>query len=234
VGWSREALAFHAGVSWSAIAQIESGRRNDVRLSSLVALASALGVSVDYLIGTAGTAPRLFEHRLLQYASDDGFAAGAVPFLVERVEQSHCVLAVASTAKIGLLRDHLGDRAGLVEFADWADWYGTPTAALRRYRDFVAQRCGRGAQWVSVVAEAGWSGQSDAALAVWNRYEAVVSLVFAPWPATIMCTYDERVFSTDVLAQAHRTHPEIAHAAAVTVNAAYRDPEALLLEPDRP
>ena len=43
-GWSREALAYHSGVSWSAIAQIESGRRNDVRLSSLSALAEALGV----------------------------------------------------------------------------------------------------------------------------------------------------------------------------------------------
>ena len=43
LGWSREALAYHSGVSWSAIAQIESGRRKDVRLSSLSALAEALG-----------------------------------------------------------------------------------------------------------------------------------------------------------------------------------------------
>ena len=43
LGWSREALAYHSGVSWSAISQIESGRRKDVRLTSLSALADALG-----------------------------------------------------------------------------------------------------------------------------------------------------------------------------------------------
>jgi DNA-binding XRE family transcriptional regulator len=50
-GWSREELALHSGVSYGAIAQIESGRRVDVRLKSLVALADALGVSLDELAG---------------------------------------------------------------------------------------------------------------------------------------------------------------------------------------
>jgi DNA-binding XRE family transcriptional regulator len=50
-GWSREDLAVHSGVSQAAIAQIETGRRIDVRLRSLVALADALGVSIDELAG---------------------------------------------------------------------------------------------------------------------------------------------------------------------------------------
>ena len=48
LGWTRETLAHHSGISWSAISQIESGRRRDVRLGTLSALAEALGVSVDY------------------------------------------------------------------------------------------------------------------------------------------------------------------------------------------
>src|SRR5687767_9695620 len=84
LGWSRETLAHHSGVSWSAIAQIETGRRKDVRLSSLAALADALGVSVDYLIGTAAaTTPQPFDHRLLMYRSDEDFLAGAIPFFSE-------------------------------------------------------------------------------------------------------------------------------------------------------
>src|SRR5438105_15524308 len=64
-GWSREALAHYSGLSWAAIAQIESGRRQEVRVSSLLALAGALGVSVDYLAGsTATVAPRLPGHRM--------------------------------------------------------------------------------------------------------------------------------------------------------------------------
>ncbi|MCU1676331.1 MAG: sensor protein [Frankiales bacterium] len=49
-GWTREDLAHHSGVSYGAIAQIEAGRRTDVRLRSLVALADALDVSVDALL----------------------------------------------------------------------------------------------------------------------------------------------------------------------------------------
>src|SRR5580765_8167247 len=53
-GWSRETLAHYAGISGAAIAQIESGRRADPRVSSLVRLADALDVSVDELVrGTA-------------------------------------------------------------------------------------------------------------------------------------------------------------------------------------
>jgi DNA-binding Xre family transcriptional regulator len=50
-GWSREDLALQSGVSAAAIAQLETGRRVDVRLRSLVALADALGVSLDELAG---------------------------------------------------------------------------------------------------------------------------------------------------------------------------------------
>lgn len=228
-GWSREALAFHAGVSWSAIAQIETGRRKDPHTSSLLALATALDVSVDYLIGTAGTSPQLFEHRVLMYGSDEAFTAGAVPFLLEGAEQSQCLLAVASKAKIALLREGLGHRARLVEFADWGDWYSSPATALRRYREFVTQECERGGNWVRVVAEAGWANETGPALAAWNRYEALVNLAFAPWPATILCTYDEQAFTQESLSQARRTHPTLAHGGGVVVNELYREPTDLLL-----
>jgi transcriptional regulator with XRE-family HTH domain len=49
-GWTRDQLADRAGVSVAAIAQIESGRRRDVRLSTLTALATALDVSLDELV----------------------------------------------------------------------------------------------------------------------------------------------------------------------------------------
>jgi transcriptional regulator with XRE-family HTH domain len=230
LGWSREALAYHSGVSWSAIAQIESGRRKDVRLSSLSALASALDVSVDYLIGTAASTQQLFEHRVLTYGSDDEFVAASIPFLAEGLEQSHCLLAVATQAKIGLLREALDDRSEHVEFADWADWYRSPKDALNRYGAFVTQKFEAGEVWIRVVAEAAWAGDTDAEIAAWTRYESLVNLAFASSPATITCTYDERSFPEDVVADARRTHPELAHGSAVTANPAYREPEDFLLE----
>src|SRR3984893_14177140 len=88
-GWSREALAYHSGLSWAAIKQIESGRRQEVRLGSLVALANALGVSVDYLVGGKATvSSKLLEHRALIYGSDEEFLAWTVPFLVDGITRS--------------------------------------------------------------------------------------------------------------------------------------------------
>jgi transcriptional regulator with XRE-family HTH domain len=231
LGWSREALAYHSGVSWSAISQIESGRRKDVRLRTLSALATALGVSVDYLIGTAVSTPPLFEHRVLAYGSDDEFVATATPFLDDGIDGSHCLLAVTTEAKTEILRDSLDDRSDHVEFANWADWYRSPKEALGRYHAFVTQKLDAGAVWIRVVAEAAWSGDTDAEIAAWTRYESLVNLAFATSPATIICTYDERSFPVDVVADARRTHPELAHGTEVTASPTYRAPDELLLAP---
>jgi transcriptional regulator with XRE-family HTH domain len=230
-GWSREALAYHSGVSWSAIAQIESGRRKDIRLTSLSALADALEVSVDHLIGTAAAAtpPQLFEHQVLIYSSDEAFLAAAIPFLDEGIEQSDCLLAVTTEAKTTLLRDELGERSGNVEFADWVEWYRSPKHALRRYGEFVKQKVTSGAVWIRVVAEAGWASQTDADIAKWTRYESLINLAFASAPATILCTYDELAFHPSVVAGAHCTHPEIVRGTDATTSKEYRQPEDLLL-----
>jgi transcriptional regulator with XRE-family HTH domain len=228
-GWSREALAYHSGVSWSAIAQIESGRRKDIRLSSLSALATALNVSVDYLIGTTAPSRSLFEHRVLTYGSDDAFVAAAIRFLAEGIEQSQSLLAVTTASKMGLLRDVLGDGSKQVEFADWTDWYRSPQEALSRYDAFMTDKREAGVPWVRVLGEAAWSGQTDAEVAAWTRYESMVNLAFASSPATILCTYDERSFPADVIADACRTHPHVVHGTHTTASDSYRKPEDFLV-----
>jgi transcriptional regulator with XRE-family HTH domain len=219
-------------VSWSAIAQIESGRRKDVRLSSLSALADALGVSVDHLIGSAaaGSTPHLFEHRVLTYGSDEDFVTAVIPFLEEGIEQSEHVLAITTESKTGLLRGALGERAVQIEFADWADWYQSPKHALERYGDLVERAVSAGAVWIRVVAEAAWAHDNDAEIGAWTRYESLVNLVFSPSPATILCTYDERDFSPDVVAETHTTHPEIVLGGNTRTSPSYRQPEDYLLE----
>jgi transcriptional regulator with XRE-family HTH domain len=218
-------------VSWSAIAQIESGRRQDVHLSSLSALADALGVSVDYLVGSQATiAPRLFEHRALTYRSDEEYVAGVVPFLAAGIEQSHCLLVVTTAPKMALLREALGESGEQVEFTEWADWYHSPLEALSRYRAFVQDRFAAGAIWIRIVADAGWSGRSPAETAAWTRYESLVNLVFAPSPATFVCTYDTRSFPVEVVAEAACTHPYLLQGSDAAASMAYREPGAFLLD----
>jgi transcriptional regulator with XRE-family HTH domain len=231
-GWSREALAYHSGVSWSAISQIESGRRKDVRLSSLSALAYALDLSVDYLIGSStAIAPRLLEHRALAYESDEEFLEAAVPFINEGNDRAHGLLAVTNQAQITLLREALEDRAKHVEFVDSLDWYSSPNDALDRYRVFVKQKFDEGMAWIRIVGEPVWAGRSEAEIAAWTRYESMLNLSLASAPATIVCPYDARALPEEVVADARTTHPEMTRGSHASANTAYQDAEHFLMEP---
>ena len=226
-------------MSWSAIAQIESGRRKDVRLSSLLALAGALGVSVDYLIGSATTmAPQLLEHRLLTYGSDDEYLASAIPFFAEGMDRSECLLAVTTEDQIGLLRDSLADRAGDVEYADSAEWYRSPRTAMDGYRTFVNEKLEAGAAWIRIVAEIDPRRRSDPEVAAWSRYESFVNVAFASAPTSFICSYDDRTWPADLITHARQTHPVLAQGADVASNREYRGPEDLLIDaplpPDSP
>jgi transcriptional regulator with XRE-family HTH domain len=229
-GWSREALAYHSGLSGAAIAQIESGRRQDARLATLVALAGALGVSVDYLVGgPAAVGPNLLEHRGLIYESDADYLASTVPFFLEGITRNESVLAVTADRQSRLLRDALGDDAARVEFHDSAEWYRSPTGALGKYRSFVKERFERGARWIRIIGEPVWAGRSEDEIAEWTRYESLINLSLASAPATIVCPYDARSVSEGILAGARHTHPEVAEADDVSTSAAYREPEDFLL-----
>jgi transcriptional regulator with XRE-family HTH domain len=229
-GWSRETLAHHSGLSCAAIAQIESGRRQDVRLASLVALAGALRVSVDYLVGgTATLEPKLLEHRALIYESDDEYLASTIPFVSEGITRNDCVLAVTAGRQIGLLRDALGDDAARVEFHDSTEWYLTPAGTLSNYRSFVQDRFESGSRWIRIIGEPVWAGRSDAEIAKWTRYESIINLSLASSPATIICPYDARTVSQRILAGARHTHPEVAQAHDVSPSSTYREPDEFLL-----
>lgn len=229
LGWTRETLAHHAGLSSAAITQIESGRRHEVRASSLVALAGALGVSVDYLVGSSATvAPALLKHRVLEYGSDDEYLTIAIPFLTEGIARSDSVLTVTAERHADLVRDALGNNAQHVEFLDAAEWYSSLRSAAIGYRAFLKERFEGGAPWIRILGEPVWTGRSETQLADWFRYESIINVAFASSPATIVCSYDTRYVPESVLTNARRTHPEVA-GAGVTTNPSYTNPEEFLL-----
>lgn len=230
-GLSREALAYRSGLSCAAIAQIECGRRREVRLGTLLTLAKVLGVSIDYLVGNETTSvPKLLQHRVLMYESDDQYLASAVPFLQEGVARSEALLVVTASRQADMLRDVLGADADRVDFRNSVNWYTTPTASVERYRAFVAQQFERGATWIRVIGEPVWTGRTQAEMVEWTRYESIVNLSFALAPVTIMCPYDVRAISPQVLADARHTHPEVVEWGAVASSGAYREPEEFLVK----
>jgi transcriptional regulator with XRE-family HTH domain len=54
--WTQEELAERAGVSLAIVSSLEQGLRQDPRLSTVVKLARALGVTLDELADVAGAA----------------------------------------------------------------------------------------------------------------------------------------------------------------------------------
>jgi len=232
LGWSRETLAHHSGLSWAAIAQIESGRRRETQVTSLLALAGALGVTVDYLVGGSATvSPKLLQHRVLIYTTDDEYLASAAPFLVEGITNDERVVVVTAARQEGLLRDALGKQSLQVEFLDSSAWYRSPGNALNGYRNLLEERFEGGAPWIRIIGEPVWAGRSAAEVVAWTRYESMLNLSLAPAPATIVCPYDTRSVPAPVIADARRTHPEVAGVGCASESPAFDEPEHFLLSP---
>jgi transcriptional regulator with XRE-family HTH domain len=230
-GWSREALAFHSGISWSAIAQVEAGRRTNVRPSTLSSLADALGVTIDYLVAGGRAAPPMLSHQALLYGGDDEFLDTAALFLAEAVDRDEPALAVTTKANIELLRERLGPAARRIEFAERTAWYRTPSTALGAYLVFLQRKLEGGAAWVQILGEPPRGNGSKSDLRAWTRYEALLNLAFGAEPVSVLCPYDERGCDKQIIGQARATHPHLAEPHTLVCNRDFADPAALLLEP---
>ena len=117
-----------------------------------------------------------------------------------------------------------------VEFADSADWYRSPGTAMDGYRTFVNEKLEAGVAWIRIVAEIAPESRSDAEIPAWTRYESFVNLAFASSPTSFICTYDDRSWPADVIADARRTHPELTDGTTASVNREYRGPEDFLID----
>jgi transcriptional regulator with XRE-family HTH domain len=230
LGWSREALAFLSEISWSAIAQIETGRRRNLRPATLAALAEALGVTIDYLISGRSPNRPMLEHYALLYDSDAGFVDTAAPFLAEASDRSQGALAVTTRGNINLLRERLGPAAGGVKFVESSGWYRSPVAALFSYQEFVDQMLGAGVPWIRIVGEPVWAGRSESDVRVWTRYESLINLVFSAAPVSLICPYDTRAVDGEIVRRARVTHPCTMHRDSVATSPDYADPSGFVLE----
>jgi transcriptional regulator with XRE-family HTH domain len=230
-GMSREALAAQAGVSYGAVAQIETGRRTDIRLTTMTALAQALGVSVDYLVGRPARGEPTLEHSAFLYGSDSDYVEQAVGYLTDARDRDEPVMAVASQRHLTMLRDAVSPKhRETIEFADATSWYRSPAVALRAYREFVAGHLDGGAKWVCVLGEF-TAGKTKAEVDAWTRYEALFNVVFSAAPLTVVCQYDSRVTSRTMLTGVQQTHATVlGDTARMPSGAQWADPESILLD----
>ena len=220
-GYSREELAYRAGLSWAAISQVETGRRANLRPSTLAALARALGVTIDYLVAGAHASPPMLDHRALLYETPGEFVEVAAPFLAAARENSEAALAVTSRGNLRALRRALGSEAEHVRLCDNDPWYRTPLTALKKHRSFLDQSMVSGATWVRIVGEPVWTGRSPQQRRLWGHYESLVNELFRTSPLTLICPYDLRLSRPATSELAHTTHPRTQRGEVVSESPAY-------------
>jgi transcriptional regulator with XRE-family HTH domain len=230
LGWNREALAYHSGISWSAIAQVEAGRRTNLRPSTLSALALPLGVTIDYLVSGGGSQAPMLEHSAFLYDSDDQFQVTMGSFLAQGIERSEAPLAMTTGRNIELLRERLGKDAGSVEFVESSDWLSSPANALEQFRSYSEAQLEGGAAWVRILAEPIWAGRSDAEIRLWTGFESLVNVLFASAPVTFVCPYDKRSLPAEIVRHAHLTHPHMLSDAGLSDSPGYAGPGRVALD----
>jgi transcriptional regulator with XRE-family HTH domain len=228
-GLSRDALAFRAGVSSSAIAQIESGRRANVRPTTLSALAGALGVTIDYLVSGSAPSRPMFDHRALLYATESDFYEVAIPFLEEAVERSEAIFVATRPERIRRLRRVLGPTAKRVEFIERTAFYTTPAKALEHYRAFMEGSLNGGATWIRALGEPVWTGPAEGDVRLWARFESLLNLLFSAAPVTMACPYDTSELTPEIIEQARATHPHTVEQAELRASGNYLDPSVFVL-----
>ena len=155
---------------------------------------------------TGGRNGAAFVHQASVYGSQDEFLAMAVPFVEDGLSRGEPVLATTTSANLALLGENLGEGWQRVDQAESA-YFGRRTsqrvAAFDRYWRRQAPAGGH----VRILAEPIWSGRSDHEVAAWARMESTLNVVLSATNIWMICPYDTRVVSPEVVAGARRTHP---------------------------
>jgi anti-sigma regulatory factor (Ser/Thr protein kinase) len=151
-----------------------------------------------------------YRHEAFLYSGQPEFLSGTSSFIRRAVSAGDPVLVVVSTAKIGLLRQQLGAEAGHVAFADMADVGDNPARIIALWQAFVQNNAG--AAQLCGIGEPIDPGRSPTELAECQLHEALLNVAFdAVTPLWLLCPYDLEALAADVIDEAQRTHPFVAH-----------------------
>jgi anti-sigma regulatory factor (Ser/Thr protein kinase) len=162
-----------------------------------------------------------FVHPALFYRGLDEYLAGVGGFVRDGLKAGGPVFASVPPDRLEPLRDYLGADASRVELHDMAVVGRNPGRIMTALTDFAATR-GAGRAWL--VGEPIWTGRTPAEIREATRHEALINLVFAGLPVTILCPYDFGGLSLATLADAERTHPVLWEIGDRRPSPAYTDP----------
>ena len=151
-----------------------------------------------------------YRHEAFLYSGLPEFLSGTTSFIRRAASARDPVLVVVSSEKVGLLRERLGDESAHVDFADMTEVGENPARIIAVWQDFVAGHPGSPHLWG--VGEPVHPDRSPTELAECQLHEALLNVAFdAATRFWLLCPYDLEALADDVIDDAQRSHPYIAH-----------------------
>ena len=152
-------------------------------------------------------AERGFLHAAAFYDSLDSWVDLVAPFVQEGVRAGEPVLVAELPAQLGALEKALGADAEAVALVDMVDVGKNPACIIPVWREFVDRHPGRP---VRGVGEPAWSGRREVEFEECRLHEALLNVAFDDGGTfRLLCPYDVTRLTSDVVAGAMRTHPDI-------------------------
>jgi anti-sigma regulatory factor (Ser/Thr protein kinase) len=149
-----------------------------------------------------------YRHEAFLWRGEDEFLAGTLPFILDGLAAGQPVMVAVIQQRIDLLRAALGaDTAAAVHFIDMAELGRNPARIIPAWRSFINEQ-GAGGQPVRGIGEPIWSGRRAAEVTECQMHEALLNLAVEPHvPLWLLCPYDVGALASDVVTEAHRSHP---------------------------
>jgi anti-sigma regulatory factor (Ser/Thr protein kinase) len=162
-----------------------------------------------------------YRHEAFLYSGLVEFVSGTTSFIRRAIRAGDPILVVLSRGKIDLLRQELGAEAKNVSFADMALVGDNPARIIAVWRAFVAGYAGARQLWG--IGEPVHPERSPSELAECQLHESLLNVAFdAATPFWLLCPYDLEALADDVIDEAKRTHPFVAHSDQRQASGAFR------------
>ncbi len=172
--------------------------------------------------------PPHLDHPAFLYGSLEEFVDGMKPYVTAGIENGETVFVVARGDYLPALRAEIGDGADAVWWEDTQEWHPHPSTRLRAFYEFVVEELAAGVTWIRLAGEPVWPVGQPELVREWQRYEAVLNAVLAPFPVSLVCLYDSGQLDASVLESAQCTHRVIRWDGQEAPSVAYVEPEDLL------
>lgn len=176
----------------------------------------------------SGDRPREgLEHPALLYGDMNGFLSAIVPFVAGGLDAEEPVVVAVAGEELAALRPEVGTEDGGVRWLDTRDWHPHPASRLRAFHELITDELAGGAHGLRLVGEPVWPEGPPEHVLEWERYESVLNEVLAPFPVTLICTYDTSRLDPSIAESARRTHPVVRNGVDAP-SAAFEPPSELL------